>query len=375
MELNDQDHLFRRRRFTVRTADSSACKRDQRAPLADQSAVRTVNRRLRDSRSWLLNLIMKHRVALYSSLLLLFLLASCSQASGPANATPSPAAASPTAIATPSPTITATTPPATPAHYTMRTILSGVGRPDDLVFDPQGRLVFSDFYNGTIRRVNADGSATTILAGLPGPEGLVYLSNGALIFAEQSTNSIAELFPGSTTPVVLRRLPGTPSPGVACKDGVDGIGFDPTTNTLIIPDSPIGNVYRMSLDGKTLQLLASGIVRPVGAAVDAHGNVYVADECGGAVWVIAPGGKTSRITGFSQPDDVAFDPQGNLLLIDLGVSVHALIRVRVVNGQPGQHETLWSQGFIEPQGLVVDARGNIYVSDDYADKIVEFVPA
>jgi sugar lactone lactonase YvrE len=377
MELNEQDHLFRRNRFTVRTADLSACRRDQRAPLADKSAVRTVNRFLRKSRSWLLNLIMKHRVVVCCSVLLL--LASCSQASGPPNATPSSGAAataatSPTIAFTPSPTPTAT-PGTTPVHYTMRTILSGVGRPDDLVFDPQGRLVFSDFYNGTIRRVNADGSVTTILAGLPGPEGLVYLSNGALIFAEQSTNSIAELLPGSTTPVVLRRLPGTPSPGVACKDGVDGIGFDPTTNTLIIPDSPIGNVYRMSLDGKTLQLLASGIVRPVGAAVDAHGNVYVADECGGAVWVIAPGGKTARITGFSQPDDVAFDPQGNLLLIDLGVSVHALIRVRMTNGQPGQHETLWSQGFIEPQGLVVDARGNIYVSDDYADKIVEFVPA
>ncbi|HCI80606.1 MAG TPA: hypothetical protein DHW02_13050, partial [Ktedonobacter sp.] len=63
------------------------------------------------------------------------------------------------------------------------------------------------------------------------------------------------------------------------KDGVDGIALDPTNNTLIIPDSPTGNVYRMSLDGQSLTLLASGITRPVGAIVDAQGTVYVADEC------------------------------------------------------------------------------------------------
>ncbi len=309
------------------------------------------------------------------SLTLVVLLASCSQATGPANATPTTGVPQPTftvpaVSSTSSPTLTATT-GATPAHFTMHTILSGNGRPDDLVFDLQGRLVFSDPHNGTIKRINADGSVTTIISGLAGPEGMVYLANGTLVIAEQNTNRILELAPGRATPTVLRVLPGSPS-GQTCKDGVDGIGFDQTTNTLIVPDSPIGNVYRMSLDGKTLQLLASGFVRPVGAAVDARGNVYVADECGGSVWIITPGGKTTRITGFSQPDDVAFDAQGNLLLIDLGVSVHALIRLRLASGQ---HETLASQGFIEPQGLIVDAHDNIYVSDDFADKIVEFIPA
>lgn len=34
----------------------------------------------------------------------------------------------------------------------------------------------------------------------------------------------------------------------------------------------------MSLDSKMFTLLASGIVRPVGAGVDAQGNIYVADD-------------------------------------------------------------------------------------------------
>jgi len=231
--------------------------------------------------------------------------------------------------------------------------------------------VFSDFYAGTISRVNADGSVTLLFSGLAGPEGLVYLPDGTLIIAEQRTNRILQIAPGTSAPTVLRVLPGTPS-GLSCKDGVDGIALDPTNNTLIVPDSPIGNVYRMSLDGKTLTLLTSGIVRPVGTAVDAQGNVYIADECGGAVVRVTPDGKTTRIGGFGMPDDVAFDAQGNMLVIDLKVSIHALIRVLQATGA---RQTLLSKGLIEPQGLLIDSRGNIYVSDDYANTITELIPA
>ena len=138
-----------------------------------------------------------------------------------------------------------------------------------------------------------------------------------------------------------------------------------------MPDSPTGNVYRLSLDGKKLTLITSGIVRPVGAVVDAQGTIYVADECGGAVVRITPDGRSTRIGGFGQPDDVAFDHHGNLLLIDLQPSIHALIRVRQ---STGKHEILASKGFIEPQGLVVDGNDTIYVSDDYANEIVEIKP-
>ena len=281
----------------------------------------------------------------------------------------------PTATTPPTPTPTATprpspTPGTAPTRYTARLILQGTARPDDRVFDPQGRLLFSDAKNGTIERINADGSLTRILADPAIPEGLVSLQDGTLIFAEQTTNRILSLAPGSSTPTVLHNLPGTPSTA-SCKDGVDGIALDSTTGTLIIPDSPTGNVYRMSLDGKTFTLLASGIVRPVGAGVDTHGNVYIADECGGAVWRITPSGQKTRFGGFGMPDDVIADGYGNLLVIDLQPAIHALIRF---NPATGQHTTLASQGYIEPQGLVLDAHGDIFVSDDYADLIMKYTP-
>ncbi len=286
-------------------------------------------------------------------------------------APPTGSGSSPTATATPTATPRPTPTSTPPAHYTAHILLRGVGRPDDLAFDQQGRLLFSDEINGTISRLNADGSVTVLLVDRAGPEGLVVKPDGPIIFAEQDTNRMVSLAPGAKTPVVLHTLPGTPS-NASCKRGVDGIAFDPTTNTIIVPDSPIGKVYRMSLDGKSFTLLASGMIRPVGAGVDNQGNIYVADECGGAIWRITPTGKTTRIGGFGMPDDVVPDGYGNVLVIDLQPSIHALMRLNLATGK---RETLASQGFIEPQGLAVDARGNIYVADEYANIIMKYTPA
>ena len=318
--------------------------------------------------------MLKHRASVICTIasFCMLLLSSCTQSSSPPVAAPTATASvSPTSTSTVDRTPVATATTAAPQHYTAHVILSGGARPDDLVFDQQGRLLFSDFYNGTVSRVNSDGSVTRILSGLAGPEGLVVLADGTLIIAEQHPNRILSLAPGAHLPVVLRNLPGTPSTA-QCKDGVDGIAFDATTQTLIIPDSPIGKVYRMSLDGKTLTLLASGIVRPVGAAVDTQGTIYVADECGAAIWSITPAGNTTRIGGFGMPDDVAFDQHGNILVIDLQPSIHALVRMNLATGR---REILASRGFIEPQGLVIDTHDDIFVSDDYADIIVEYKPA
>src|SRR6266704_4579205 len=219
-------------------------------------------------------MLIKRISAIFTSILFCFvLLTSC--ANSPSSiTTPSPTpirtiAITPTLPPTLSPTPTIT-PDTTPTHYTSHILLSGVGRPDDLAFDPQGHLLFSDFYNGTISRLNANGTVTVLVTGLAGPEGLVVLSNGTMIIAEQRTNRILALAPAAKSLTGLRALPGIP--GTApCIDGVDGIALDATTNTLIVPDSPTGNVYRLSLDGKKLTLIFSVLTRPVSAVVDAIG--------------------------------------------------------------------------------------------------------
>src|ERR1700680_1812124 len=95
-------------------------------------------------------------------------------------------------------------------------------------------------------------------------------------------------------------------------DGIDGIGpvlpskdasgnLLPTGGDIIVPDSPNGVVWRVSPDGKTATQIASGMVRPVGAAVDATARIFVADE-GGALWVLDPA--RHRFATLSTPDDV-----------------------------------------------------------------------
>jgi sugar lactone lactonase YvrE len=272
--------------------------------------------------------------------------------------TPSSAATTPSGATVP-----------TPHHYTTRLVMRQ-GSPDDLALDPQGRLLVSDVQAGTISRVESNGAVTLLLQGLAGPEGLVVLADGSLVIAEQGTNRLLLLAPGAATPRVLRALPGTPS-AASCKEGVDGIGFDPKSGALIAPDSPIGAVYRLSVDGQSLVQIAAGLARPVGAAADGHGAIYVADECGGAIWRLPVSGAPQRIGGFSAPDDVAFDPQGNLLITDLGASAHALVRLDPVSGQ---RETLAQAGLGEPQGLLVDARGDIFLADEALHQVIEYVP-
>lgn len=255
------------------------------------------------------------------------------------------------------------------ASYTSRIVERG-GAPDDLAFNPSGRLIFTSAVQGKISRLNADGSVTLLFRDSHAPEGIVVLADGTKIFSEQSTNRIVSLAPGATTTKVLRVLPGTP--GTGCKLGVDAIALDRTTNTIIVPDSPTGAVYRMSLDGKTLTLLASGLSRPVGAGVDSTGKIYVADECGGSIWAISPGKGITRMGGFGSPDDVVPVGSTTLFVIDLATSVHALLKVDLTTGT---RTTIASQGFIQPQGLIVDTSGNIFVSDDSANLIKEFIPA
>src|SRR6476661_249615 len=213
--------------------------------------------------------------------------------------------ASPTHTPVPSRPPTRAT-PAAPTSYRVDVVPRGEHHPDDLVQDPSGALLYTDYTNGAISRLNADGSATVLHRGLPGPEGMVFLSDGTLVVAEEDANRLVAFAPGRSTPTVLAALPGT-SVKATCHQGVDGIAWDPTTKTLVVPDPVTGTVYRISPDGAARPVLARGFVHPVGAAGGPDGSVYVADECAGGVWRLGRGGSRARVAEAVMPDDLAFD--------------------------------------------------------------------
>jgi sugar lactone lactonase YvrE len=222
-------------------------------------------------------------------------LSACSTAQAPIGAGPlQEGSPSPSSSRTPTPS------PAGPATYRTTVAHRGTDHPDDLALDASGALLYSDYTDGTISRLAADGTVTVLHRGLDGPEGLVPLADGTLVVAEENTNRVLAYAPGATTPRVLRRLPGTPTTRT-CHQGVDGIAWDPTSRTLVVPDPVTGAVYRLSTDGRTLTRISTGFVHPVGAVVDAQGSVYVADECGGDVWRLGPAGQRTRWRGPSCP--------------------------------------------------------------------------
>lgn len=290
--------------------------------------------------------------------------------SGSSSTTPSTTAAPPT----PSRTAAATSSPAAgpaPTSYRTAVVHRSTDHPDDLVLDASGRLLYSDYTNGTISRLNADGTATVIHRGLDGPEGMVLLADGTLVVAEENTNRVLAYAPGATSPRVLAVLPGHAAK-VTCHEGVDGIAWDATTHTLVVPDPVTGTIYLMGPDGSGRTRLSGGFVHPVGAAVGPEGAVYVADECGGDVWRLGAGGAHTRVARASMPDDVTLDGHGNLLVTDVRHVNHDVRRWSLAGGGS---TVLARSGLIEPQGLLVDSAGRIYVSDDKSNVILRLTPS
>lgn len=136
---------------------------------------------------------------------------------------------------------------------------------------------------------------------------------------------------------------------------------------------------------------------PTGIAMDANGNLYIGDGTNNAIRMVAAGtwavttfaGSSSGASGhvdgpanlarFSNPVAMAFDSKGNMYVADAGNHVIRMITpggtVSTLAGTAGfasYYDAVGSQAYFNsPQGIAVDAQGNIYVSDTGNNRIRE----
>lgn len=250
--------------------------------------------------------------------------------------------------------------------------------PIGIAADAAGNLYVAEYGGSVIRKVTPAGVVTT-LAGAPrangsadgtgsaarfsSPRGVAATPSGTVYVADTFNNTIRQITPAG----VVTTLAGsaTSPPGA----------FNGTGSTA-------------RFDG------------PEGIAVDAAGNVYVADSGNHLIRQITPGGVVTTPAGFpgvpgsadglggtarfNTPLGIAVDGNGNLFVADgLNSTIRAVTPSGIVTtlagtaGNAGAVDGIGSTARFgnRPQGLSIDAAGNLYVADRSNSTVRKVTPA
>ncbi len=297
-------------------------------------------------------------------------------------------------------------------------------RPGGVAVDAAGNVFVSDTNNNVIRKITPAGVVTT-LAGSGGygsadgsaaaatfsrPEGVAVDAGGNLYIADTGSNKIRVVTPaGAVSTLAGSGVGGTTNgTGTAARfHEPKGVAVDGSGNVFVV--DYYGNKVRKvtsaglvttvagtgssgSLDGSAA---SATFYYPHGVAVDAGGNLYIAESQNRKIRMITPAGIVSTLAGsgnygsadgigaaayFASPSGVAIDPGGNILVADSGNN-----RIRKVTptgatsifagSDMARDETGTAASFYNPDGVAVDASGNLYVADTSNHKIRKISPA
>ena len=145
-----------------------------------------------------------------------------------------------------------------------------------------------------------------------------------------------------------------------------GLALD-AAGDLFIANADSGIIEKV-LPAGAMTNIGSGFNQPYGVAVDAYGNVFVADSGNNVVKEIWPDGSVTGIgSGFSNPNGVAVDAEGDVFVADTGNNA-------IKEVLPDGSVTQVGSGFNQPYGVAVDAVGNVYVADTYHQLVKKVFP-
>jgi sugar lactone lactonase YvrE len=291
--------------------------------------------------------------------------------------------------------------------------------PQGITSDASGNLYVADTNNSMIRMVTPEGVVTT-LAGTAGtaghadgtglaagfyyPEGITADANGNLYVADTYNCIIRKITPEgvvSTLAGTAEASGSTDGTGSAARFGKpEGIAVD-TSGNLYVADTYNDTIRKITPEGVVTTLAgttrtsgstdgtgsAARFDEPEGIAVDASSNLYVADKSNGTIRKITPEGVVTTLAGnpreagwvdgtgsearFYYPEGIAVDASGNLYVVDTGLEEIRRITpkgvVTTIVGAYGNPNPTTSTGPLPaslymPQGVTVDATGNLFIT-------------
>jgi sugar lactone lactonase YvrE len=229
--------------------------------------------------------------------------------------------------------------------------------PFGLAVDPIGNVFIADLKNNRIRKVDTNGIISTVSGGLAFPTGIVLDGVGNLFIADQSHHLIRKM----DTNDILTTVAGNGNSGYAGDGGA-------ATN--------------------------ANLSFPTGVAVDAVGELFIADYNNNVIRKVDTNGLISTFAGngtgllysggvatnvmLSSPANVWADASGNLFfpnrysnLINK-VDTSGIITIVAGNGGGGFHGDggfATNAAIYLPEGAVTDAGGNLFIADTVNNRI------
>ena len=192
---------------------------------------------------------------------------------------------------------------------TREPFVSGVANPTSLAFDGEGRLHVSSRFDGSVYRIDDDGTPTQVAADLGVACGIAFGPDGTLYVGDRS-GTVLRVAENGTTEAFAALPPSVAAFHLAF--GPDGWLYV-TAPTLNSRDA----VYRISRAGK-VDVFHEGFGRPQGLAFDAHGHLFVVDALAGSggVYRLRPGSGDApeQVVAGGALVGLAFDPRGGLVL-------------------------------------------------------------
>jgi sugar lactone lactonase YvrE len=293
-------------------------------------------------------------------------------------------------------------------------------RPEGIAVDGNGNVYVADVENYSIRKITGAGVVSTLTSGYYGtvdgpvssaefetPEGLAIDGSGNLYVAESHSDTIRKI----TSAGVVTTLAG--SAYDATRGSADGAASSARFNQpqgVALDGS--GNLYVADSWNRTIRKISSaGVVTtvagaagrdgsadgrgsaarfnlPYGVAVDASGNLYVADSYNHTIRKITGAGVVTTLAGragskgsangtgraarFNNPEGVAVDGSGNVYVADSeNHTIRKITAAGVVStlaGVAGKRGFVDGTGsvarFSQPNSVALDASGNLYVADE-----------